>query len=158
MNSLYIDELFIFVQFVPFKSSTDHDMPFAASISVVLLIFMSPFSRQMSFIKHIDRHVTFWTSICNSCAVHQTLGLFCSFFQRVVDILYRWLWSSEAQAPSAELAELWGSNQYLMQPEVFPYPFVLIIMHCIFCASVLALAWRMESSWIAKPFDEAWVD
>ena len=21
-----------------------------------------------------------------------------------------------------------------MQPEVFPYPFVLIIMHCIFCA------------------------
>lgn len=30
------------------------------------------------------------------------------------------------------------SNQYLMRPEVFPYPFVLIIMHCIFC-SIFAL-------------------
>eukprot|EP00435_Cladocopium_sp_Y103_P057939 s252_g20.t1 len=37
-----------------------------------------------------------------------------------------------------ESSTLIRSNQYLMQPEVFPYPFVLIIMHCIFC-SVFAL-------------------
>lgn len=31
------------------------------------------------------------------------------------------------------------SNQYLMQKENFPYPFILVILHCIFC-SLFALA------------------
>ena len=33
------------------------------------------------------------------------------------------------------------SNRFLMQPENFPFPFVLVVMHCIFC-SLFALGLR----------------
>ena len=38
-------------------------------------------------------------------------------------------------------ASLIRSNRFLMQPDNFPLPFVLVIMHCIFC-SLFALALR----------------
>mmetsp|Transcript_49971 Transcript_49971/g.119256 ORF Transcript_49971/g.119256 Transcript_49971/m.119256 type:complete len:347 (-) Transcript_49971:104-1144(-) len=34
----------------------------------------------------------------------------------------------------AASATLIRTNQYLMQPDVFPYPFIMVIMHCIFCS------------------------
>lgn len=38
------------------------------------------------------------------------------------------------------------SNQYLMQKDHFPYPFFLVILHCIFCSTFAALLLLMRPS------------